>query len=89
MSFEYITEDGSKTVNINKSTENAIAKSIVKDYTAYNDGRVSSLNKANAVIDEVFFKNKYNNVKDKNERWKSKIKMCKCYMFYQTLKAFI
>ena len=89
MSFEYILEEDSKVTEVSKEMEAGIVKSIVNDYKIYDDNRANTLSKANAVIEEVFFKNNFSNIKDKNERWKSKIKMCKCYMFYQTLKAFI
>ena len=89
MSFEYILEEDSQVNEVSKKMENEIVRGIVDNYTAYDNNRMPNLNKANSVIDEVFFKNKFNNITDKNERWKSKIRMCKCYMFYQTLKAFI
>ena len=89
MSFEYISEEDSKVTEVTKETENSIVKAIVDNYKVYDDNRAGTLDKANAVIEEVFFKNNFSNIKDKTERWKSKIKMCKCYMFYQTLKAFI
>lgn len=89
MSFEYITEQDSDVKNLSKTQEAELVKAIVKNYTAYDDNRAINLSKSNSVIDEVFFKKNFDSVSDKNERWKSKIKMCKCYMFYQTLKAFI
>ena len=89
MTFEYIVEKENNQKSVSKNMEAEIVKSVVDDYKKYNDARSTNLSKSNAVIDEVFFKNKYSNITDKNERWKSKVKMCKAYMFYQTLKAFI
>lgn len=89
MTYEYIIEKDSEPKTLSKSAEEELVKNISDDFTKYNDSRSSNLDKSNQVIDEVFFKTTYRNTEDKNERWKSKIKMCKCYMFYQTLKAFI
>ena len=88
MTFEYIIEADSKVKTLSREQESDLVKSIVNDYTKYEENRSSHLENSNAVIDEVFFKKTYRGT-DKTERWKSKIKMCKCYMFYQTLKAFI
>ena len=89
MSFEYVIEKENETKIVSQNTEDEIVKSIVDNYNNYNNARSSNLSKSNAVIDEIFFKKNVSRIKDKNERWKSKVKMCKCYMFYQTLKAFI
>ena len=89
MSFEYIIEEEQKSQKLSKQQEEDLVKSIVSDYKKYDENRASNLDKSNSVIDEIFFKKDYKNTTDKNERWKSKIKMCKTYMFYQTLKAFI
>lgn len=89
MSFEYIIEKNSEVKSLSKQGEYELIKSIAENYKKYNENRSGNLEKSNQVIDEIFFKNTYKNTDDKNERWKSKLKMCKCYMFYQTLKAFI
>ncbi len=89
MSFEYIVNQDENVKILSKNQENELVDKIVKNFKLYDDNRSSNLSKSNAVIDEVFFKNNFKNVSDKSERWKSKIKMCKCFMFYQTLKAFI
>ena len=89
MSFEYIIEKDSEVKTLTVQQEAELVKSIVDEHSRYEDKRSSNLKKSESVIDEVFFKNKFSYVDDKSERWKSKIKMCKCYMFYQTLKAFI
>ena len=89
MTFEYVIEQNDETKKISKSNESEIVNTIVEDFTNYNDARSSNLSKSNDVINEIFFNNSYKEVSDKHERWKSKIRMCKCFMFYQTLKAFI
>lgn len=90
MSFEYLIEKENSTKKLSKSDENSLVKSITEDFKIYNEKRSQNLQNSNALIDEIFFKNKVaTNSSDKNTNWKSKIKMCKLFMFYQTLKAFI
>ena len=89
MSFEFIVEQENVTKPVSDNMENEIVKRITDDYTNYDNARSSNISKSNAVIDEIFFKKNLSHIYDKTERWKSKVKMCKCYMFYQTLKAFI
>jgi len=89
MSFEYIVEKENGIKTVSKNLESEIVKQISDDYSKYNNARSSNLSKSDAIINEIFFKKNYSNTSDKNEKWKSKVKMCKCYMFYQTLKAFI
>lgn len=90
MSFEYLIEKENSTKKLSKSDENSLVKSITEDFKIYNEKRNQNLQNSNALIDEIFFKNKFvTNSSDKNTNWKSKIKMCKLFMFYQTLKAFI
>ena len=69
--------------------ESEIINKIVQAFTTYNDARSSNLAKADLLINEIFFKNDYSVSGDKHKSWKSKVKMCKLFMFYQTLKAFI
>ena len=87
MSFEYICDKDVK--KLNKEQEDYCIKRVVDDFEQFNRIRDCNLNQSKELIDEIFFKKDYKKTTDKNERWKSKIKMCKTYMFYQTLKAFI
>ena len=89
MSFEYFVNQDDNPKHLSKKMESDLVNKIVANYISYDNNRSSNLDKSNAVIEEVFFNNKFKNVSDKTKRWKSKIKMCKCFMFYQTLKAFI
>ena len=89
MSFEYIIETEQESRVLNAQQESELVRTVVDDYTRYDEKRSNNLKNSNEVIDEIFFKTNFSGVTDKTERWKSKIKMCKCYMFYQTLKAFI
>lgn len=90
MSFEYLIQKENSIKNLSKGDENSLVKSITENFKIYNEKRSQNLQNSNALIDEIFFKNKFvTNTSDKNTNWKSKIKMCKLFMFYQTLKAFI
>ena len=90
MSFEYLIQKENSIKKLSKGDENFLVKSITENFKIYNEKRSQNLQNSNALIDEIFFKNKFvTNTSDKNTNWKSKIKMCKLFMFYQTLKAFI
>ena len=90
MSFEYLIQKENSIKKLSKGDENSLVKSITENFKTYNEKRSQNLQNSNALIDEIFFKNKFvTNSSDKNTNWKSKIKMCKLFMFYQTLKAFI
>ena len=52
--------------------------------------RSDNIEKADKLIQEIFFKNKkLKEKKSKEEQWKTKVNMCKTYMFFQVLRAFI
>lgn len=97
--FEYIIEPEQTKKRLDEQASTELAAKISKDYDVYNTARQSNLDKANALSDEIFFKNadekdnnnieNWNQKKDDKEAWKSRSKMGKTYMFYQTLKAFI
>ena len=89
MTFEYSLETENKKHKLSQSDQENVVNKIVETFTTYNDARISNLNKADSLINEIFFKNNYNVSGDKHKAWKSKVKMCKLFMFYQTLKAFI
>lgn len=88
MTFELTVQNLNDKFN-NKQQKSEIVEKIVADYTRYDEARATNLNQSNSLIDEIFFKKTTSNSSDKNEDWKSKVRMCKCFMFYQTLKAFI
>ncbi len=88
MTFE-VTEEKLNDKFNDKQKQSEIVEKVVSDYTRYDDARTTNLSQSNSLIDEIFFKKNMTNSTDKNENWKSKVRMCKCFMFYQTLKAFI
>ena len=89
MTFSYIIEKDDSEVKLNKEQANQLVKQISSDFANLNSERATNLKMGSDLANEIFFKNDFKSVKDKTEKWKSKIKMCKTYMFYQTLKAFI
>lgn len=94
MSFEYITDkDVKKTLS--KDEIQQLAERISSDFDNYNSRRRQNLEQSEELINEIFFKKEFTkkskdvSENDKYESWKTKVKMCKTYMFYQVLKAFI
>lgn len=94
MSFEYITDKEEKKT-LSKDQIKQLAERIASDFENYNYRRSQNLDQSEALIKEIFFKKDFTKKSekvtdnDKYESWKTKVKMCKTYMFYQVLKAFI
>lgn len=99
MSFEYITEKNVKKT-LSQDEVSQLAERIASDFDNYNKRRQQNLDQAEALTNEIFFKKKPTQISNegqsssdyeysKYEAWKTKVKMCKTFMFYQTLKAFI
>ena len=89
MSFEYIIEKDRSVQKLTPELEGALIKNISSKFVTLNNERSSNLKMASNLANEIFFKNDIKSLSDKTQKWKSKIKMCKTFMFYQTLKAFI
>ena len=89
MTFDYIIEKDNSEMKLNEEQASQLVKNISSTFAELNSERASNLKMASDLANEIFFKNDFKSVKDKTQRWKSKVKMCKTYMFYQTLKAFI
>lgn len=89
MAFEYIIEKDNSTKKLTKDEESLLVKKISSKFTTLNSERSTNLEMASKLANEIFFKNDFKSISDKNQKWKTKIKMCKTFMFYQTLKAFI
>ncbi|MBQ7764296.1 hypothetical protein IJ384_02880 [bacterium] len=87
--MEYIVEKENKKIKLSKEEMGNIANRIVSDFRSYNESRSSNLVKANNLIKEIFFKADLSKETDKSKKWKSKVKMCKLFMYFQTFKAFI
>ena len=89
MSFDYIIEKDNMSKTLSKEQEGALVKNITSTFRTLNSERSSNLEMASNLANEIFFKNDFKSLTDKNKKWKAKVKMCKTFMFYQTLKAFI
>lgn len=89
MSFEYIINQEKSVKKLTKEQEEQLIKKISSKFTSLNQERSTNLEMASKLANEIFFKNDFKSLTDKNQKWKTKIKMCKTFMFYQTLKAFI
>ena len=89
MSFEYIIEKDNSSVELSKEQEGLLVKNISSTFASLNSERAKSLEMASDLANEIFFKNDFKSLTDKTKKWKAKVKMCKTFMFYQTLKAFI
>ena len=89
MSFEYIIEKDNSTLELTKEQEGLLVKNISSNFVSLNSERAKNLEMASNLANEIFFKNDFKSLTDKTKKWKAKVKMCKTFMFYQTLKAFI
>ncbi len=89
MSFEYIIEKDNVVKQLSEDEENKLVKQISSTFASLNSQRAANLEMASNLANEIFFKNDFKSLSDKNQKWKAKVKMCKTFMFYQTLKAFI
>ena len=89
MSFDYIIEKEHAVQLLTKEQEESLVKKISSDFVSLNSERSVNLEMASKLANEIFFKNDFKSISDKNKKWKTKVKMCKTFMFYQTLKAFI
>ena len=87
--MEYIVDKDSKIKKLSQEEKNYIAKRIVADFKSYDDSRTENITKSKQLIKEIFFKADLSKETDKNKKWKSKVKMCKLFMYFQTFKAFI
>lgn len=87
--MEYIVEKTQKPKKLSEEEKQSLAKKISEDYRRYDNARAEQIEKATKLINEIYFKNIVAGEKDKNKSWKSKMKMCKIFMYSQILKAFI
>ena len=89
MSFEFIVENGDEKSVLSPKLKEKLVKNISSEFMNLNNQRSKTLDMASDLANEIFFKNDFKSISDKTKKWKAKIKMCKTFMFYQTLKAYI
>lgn len=89
MVFEYIVEPENKSKSLSKEEENHYAKKIVDLYKDLDDARKDIIKLAKELQDEIYFKNTFKPKDSGKIDWKSRVKLCKMFMYFQTYKAFI
>ena len=87
--MEYIVDKTQKVKKLSLEDKEDIAQKICSDFKAYDLARASQIEKAQLLSNEIFFRNVARVEKDKEKQWKSLVKCCKVFMFYQIFKAFI
>lgn len=89
MTFEYIIDK--QTKKLSKDQTDYVIKTVVSDYKEYDRLRTKNLSMADELSKKIFFNDrvKMPDKTSKYEKWKTKVQMCKVFMFYQVLKAFI
>ncbi len=87
--MEYIVEKTQKVKKLSEEEKLSLAKKIAEEFKTYDNARASQLEKAQRLINEVYFKNIIKPEEGSQKAWKSTLKMGKAFMFHQILKAFI
>jgi hypothetical protein len=87
--MEYIVEKEQKVKKLTNEQKEDIAKNISEEFKTYDRARASQLDKATRLKGEIFFKSVAYVEKDESKKWKSRLKLCKMFMYHQILKAFI
>ena len=87
--MEYIVEKTQKVKKLSEEEKLTLSKKISEEFKTYDNARASQLEKAQKLIDEVYFKKVVKQEEGSTKAWKSKLKMGKAFMFHQILKAFI
>lgn len=89
MAFEYIVEPNNEKNTLTKEEENKYAKKVVDLFKDLDDARKETLKFAKDLEKEVYFKNSFIPKQTGETDWKSRIKLHKMFMYFQTYKAFI
>lgn len=87
--MEYLVEKDQKTKKLSDPEKSDIAKQISEEFKTYDRSRGNQLEKAERLKDEIFFKAVAKVENDESKQWKSRLKLCKIFMYHQILKAFI
>lgn len=89
MSYEFIYEKDGTEKKLTQQELSELAKKISTTYVDLQEARSTGLQKTQLLIDEIFLRNNANFVETSSKNWKTKVHMCKIFMLYQTLKAYI
>ena len=66
MYYEYVVEKDNSTKRLIKEDEAALIKKIVSEFTELNSVRSQNLEMASKLANEIFFKNDFKSISDKN-----------------------
>ena len=75
MSFEYIINQDEKTKKLTQEEKEQLVSKISSKFVTLNSERSENLEMASNLANEIFFKNDFKSLTDKNHKWKAKIKM--------------
>ena len=89
MSYEFIYENAGVQKKLNTAMQSKIADYVSNCYSSWQEARLPLLRKSETLIKEIFFKNDFANFERSGKNWKAKVRICKAFMLYQTLKAYI
>ena len=81
MSFDYIIERDNSTLELTKEQENLLVKNISSSFVSLNSERAKNLEMASSLANEIFFKNDFKYLRDKNKNGKLKSKCVKHLCF--------
>ena len=89
MTFEYIVD--TQTKKLTPEQIEFVSKSVTSDFKDFDRLRSKNVKMAKSLSAKIFFSDFAKEVAEKNkyESWKTKVEMCKVFMFYQVLKSFI
>lgn len=89
MTFEYIID--TQTKKLTKEQIEFVSKCVTSDFKEFDRLRSKNIKMAKSLSAKIFFSDFAKEVAEKNkyESWKTKVEMCKVFMFYQVLKSFI
>ncbi len=89
MSYEFIYEKAGVEKKLNAGMQSKLVEHIVGCYTDWQEARLPLMRKSETLIKEIFFKRDFTSGGSSGKNWKAKVKICKIFMLYQTLKAYI
>ena len=87
--MEYIVNTEKAPHTLTSEEKLQYAKKIVDDFKDYDDARSEVLKYAKELSDEIYFKKPFMPKQSGKMDWKSKVKLCKLFMYFMTYKAFI
>ena len=72
MSFEYIINQDEKIKKLTQEEKEQLVSKISSKFATLNSERSANLEMASKLANEIFFKNDFKSLTDKNQKWKAK-----------------